>query len=421
MDMNRRLMGNIERMPLVVKQGMGATITQAAGEPLLDFWGDEGVCSMGMNTPEFLQAIHSFLATGNPHRLPDVYPHQTRWDAAEIICDRTGMDRVFFANSGTEANEAAIKIARKFWWDKERGYTRNLNVPFDMIAPRRHVILTINGNFHGRTGFAMAASDPRVSPYHRHGFGPIPKGFGVLDDKTFWQVVTDGVEHEGKEPEWDAVAAIILAPVLGNNLVKTYPAEFWEHLDSIRSKNGVLLIYDDVQAGNGRAGHFASWQGCGVKPDIMTLSKGIAMGLPMSCMLARDEIARAFTPGVHFNTFGGTLLCCHLAIKLYQWLDANIHLVRNKGEFIRQTWSSMPWIKEFDGAGLLNAFTPDYEAGGYDGFQFITEGRNHGLSLVTHRQFGPIRFTPPLNVSHSDIQMALWALDETHKALKEAR
>jgi len=417
MDYNKRLMGNIERIPLVASQGNGALFSREdSGDDLLDFWGDEGVCSMGMNTPEFLGALKVFLATGAPHRLPDVYPHRIRWEAAEIICDRTNMDRIFFANSGTEANEAAIKIARKFWWDQEQSQIKN--IPREMITPQRHIILTIAGNFHGRTGFALASSDYRVSPYHRHGFGPIPKGFGVLDDQFFKQVVTDGKEHEPIEPDWDKVAAIILAPVLGNNLVKTYSSEFWYGLDTIRRKHGVLLIFDDVQAGNGRAGHFATWQGVGVHPDIMTLSKGIAMGLPMSCMLSCEKIAKSFTPGVHFNTFGGTLLCCFLATKLYHWLDENLSKVRDMGKHIRDTWNGMSWIKHFDGMGMLNAFTPDYENGGYDGFAFTKEARNHGLSLVTHRQFGPIRFTPPLNTPIDVVDRALDALEKTNKNLQ---
>ena len=411
---NRRLMNNVVRMPMTIDKGRDAHILDSeSGKWLLDFWGDEGVCSLGYNNPEFMMAVHGFLCKGVPHQLPDVYPHEIRFEAAEIICSRTEMDRIFFANSGTEANEAAIKIARKYWFDKGQE---------DRID-----ILTIQGNFHGRTGLSLAAGDFRVSPYHRTGFGPSAQGFGVLD---WWKdsghnavhiekAVDNGVVVAPHVPDWSKVAAIIMAPVLGNNCVTTYPKEFWEAIVKIRKEHGVLLIYDDVQAGSGRAGYFATWQSpkIRVKPDIMTLAKGMAMGFPMSCMLASDDIAEAFTPGVHFNTFGGSPFVCHMASCLYKWLDENIEDVRQKGERIRESFSNLSWISEYDGSGLLNAFTPHYDTYGYDGYDFVHEARNHGLSLVTHRKYGAIRFTPPMNVSSKVLCLAMTALCDTHKTL----
>lgn len=408
---NGRLMNNVVRMPFNVDGAQGPILRLAGGEALADWWGDEGVCSLGYNTPEVIQAIAGFIASGHPHQLPDIYPNAKRDEAAEIICNRTDMDRIFFSNSGTEANEAAIKLARKHWWDLEDG-------PKDVRVGKRHLILTMEGNFHGRTGLSLAAGDFRVSPYHRHGFGPTAKGFGVLSEH-FQLVAMDGEDTPLYEPDWDKVAAIILAPVLGNNQVKTYPKDFWEELESIRKQTGILLIYDDVQAGSGRAGHYATWllPDITVRPDIMTLAKGMAMGFPMSCMLASDSIAESFTPGVHFNTFGGSPFVCHMATKLYQWLDKNLPEVRVKGNTIRQAFAEADWIKEHDGSGLLNAFTPDYKRFGYDGFQFVHMARKVGLSLATHRQFGPIRFTPPLNIKFWQVENALGALFDTHARL----
>ncbi len=418
---NKRLMGNIVRMPLVIGgTAQGAMLKDLeTGKNLLDFWGDEGVASMGYNTPEFNDAIQGFLATGAPHRLPDVYPHEIRWRAAEVICSRAGMDRLFYSNSGTEANEAAIKLARKYWWDREaEAGTPGFGPGFPQFknCARRHKIYTLEGNFHGRTGYSLAASDFRVSPYHRVGFGVSAPGFGVIND-VLQEVAFDGQEIPPNEPDWANVAAVMLAPVLGNNLVKTYPQSFWDRLEAARRKHGFLLIYDDVQAGNGRAGHYATWQKCGVKPDIMTLSKGIAMGLPMSVTLASEQVAKSFTLGVHFNTFGGTLLCCYMAIQLYKWLDDNLDKVRARGDVIRDKFRERSWIKHHDGSGMLNAFQPDFEAFGYDGYQFIAKTRELGLALVTHRQYGMIRFTPPLNVSDAVLDQAFDVLDKTHAAL----
>jgi acetylornithine/N-succinyldiaminopimelate aminotransferase len=428
---NRRLMDNLVRLPLVASTASGSTIQAkiegASVTSMLDYWGDEGVCSLGYNSHEYMNAMLTFLGSGNPQRLPDIYPHEKRWEAAEVLCAKSGMDRCFFANSGTEANESAIKLARKHWWDLEGGDKGN------GCAPYRNIILTVQGNFHGRTGYAMAASDFRVSPYHRSGFGPCPTGFGVIDadvgedgEYKFVQSCQDGIELQYdslEEPDWSRVAAIILAPVLGNNVVTTYPPKFWDALANIRAQHGVLLIYDDVQAGNGRAGQYATWQdpSCGVKPDIMTLAKGIAMGLPMSVCLASERIAKAFTPGVHFNTFGGGLLQCHLAIEFYKWLDTHLPAVRAKGAMIRSAFAEANWIAQHDGMGMLNAFTPDYESNGYDGFEFTRVARTLGLSIVTHRRHGAIRFTPPLNTPIDEIKKALTILDATHSMLMSTK
>ncbi len=435
---NKRLMGNVVRLPMEVTLAKGCRIFDKESDRfLLDFWGDEGVCSLGYNSPEYQEMMASFHNSEAPHQLPDVYPHAKRWEAAEIICDRTGMDRIFFANSGTEANEAMIKIARKYWWDKEgqpmKGETYLGEVsgeirsrPSKVVAQRaqRHVILTVADNFHGRTGFSLAATDPRVSPYHRWGFGEPAPGFGVIDlmDGEFKQVVTDGRPHEPRDVEWHHVAAVTLAPILGNNLVKTYPRSFWESLNQLREAHGVLVMLDDVQAGSGRAGHYATWQHSDIadtlgRPDIMALGKGMALGLPMSAMLATEEVAQAFTPGVHFNTFGGSPLVCHAATYFYQWLDSHLATVRRNGDMLRKTLQALPWVEQVDGSGLLNAFTPRWDC--YDGFQLCHAARAKGLSIVTHRQWGPIRFTPPMNVTPAEIVEAIGILDDVVKALSK--
>lgn len=436
LHLNKRLMGNVTRLPVQVGEAVRASLNTEEHGEILDFWGDEGVCSLGYNTPQLLQAIQSFLGTGAPHQLPDVYPNKVRWDAAELICRSTEMDRIFFANSGAEANETAIKLARKFAWDQEGKPMENENYIGEVsgevrtrrsdryaAVAKRHVVLTVAGNFHGRTAFAMAAADFRVSPYHRFGYGPLPMGFGVLDPDQGWQqVVTDGREHEARTPDWSTVAAVTLAPVLGNNVVHTYSREFWEQLGALRKQHGFLIIHDDVQAGSGRAGHFATYQGLHedaelVRPDILCLGKGIALGFPMSAVLASERVTASFTPGVHFNTFGGSPWVCHMASVYYRWLGENLDKVRANGERIRLAFASRPWIKHHDGMGMLNAFTPDFERFGYSGYNFSHRARDFGLSLVTHRPYGPIRFTPPMNISDADLARALDALDRTHLSL----
>lgn len=417
---NGCLFDNIQRLPLNVAGGSGSGLAIEGGPTLLDYWGDEGVCALGYNSEEYNAAIASFVRSGQPHQLPDVYPHEYRQKCASMLCERTGMDRVFYANSGTEANEAAIKLARKYWWDKQGRPMLNEHVA---SHADRFRVVTVQGNFHGRTGLSLAASDPRVSPYHRWGFEPGVEGFGAIDrvDLNTWELgVADGRKlPEGIDPPWETIAAVILAPVLGNNLVKTYPKDFWDALADIRKRHGCLLIYDDVQAGMGRAGAVATWRTLPneLKPDIMTLGKGIAMGFPMSTMLAREEVAQAFTPGVHFNTFGGSPFVCHMAMEMMFWLDAHQGEANKRGEYIRRGFVKRNWIRAYDGAGMLNAFTPDFDRFGYNGYDLCRATRERGLSLMTHRPLGPIRFTPPLNVAPAELDLAFSILDDAHQSL----
>jgi acetylornithine/succinyldiaminopimelate/putrescine aminotransferase len=409
---NKRLMGTIDRLPLVVDDARDSMIHDVENEKqYLDYWIDGGVLSLGYNTPEFYQAMFGFLATLNPHQLPDMYPNQIRWDCAEVLCSRVGMDKVFFANSGAEANEAAIKMARKYWYDKGE--------------KDRYTLLTFKDNFHGRQGYSLCCSDVRDSPYHKEGFGPFHAGFGALehvigsDGKVkFYQVLTNNVPHEPREPDWNKVGAIITAPVLSHNRVVTFPEAFWREMDRIREQHGVLLILDEVLSGNGRCGTYAAYQGMPVKkPDMMTVAKGIALGFPMSAFFATEEMAKVFTPGTHFTTFGGSPFVCYMATYLYHWLDKHLPEIKAKGEWIRSQFDRRTWINEYDGIGLLNAFTPDYEALGYDGFDFTRKMRELGVSRVTFRKHGQIGFTPRLNVPMSELEHVMGVLDQVNDSL----
>lgn len=413
-DYDRHLMPTVLRYPFEVIRGEGPWLYlrepdvvdgTVQGRRVLDAWSDEGVPSMGYSDLLVQDAVTRFFGRGHPHQLPDVYPHRLRWACAERMCQLTQMDRVFYANSGAEANEAMMKLARRYW--HRRG------------QPERHVILTVEGNFHGRTLGALAAGDPRVSPHHWEGMGPMPLGYGVLDSE--WrQVVTDGRVHNPVRPAWDTVAGIILAPVLGNNVVQTYPTRFWNYLHRVRAETRVLLLFDEVQTGCGRCGPYAAWRhpSIGMKPDAMTLGKGIAMGFPMSAMLAHGELAVAFEPGTHFNTFGGSPFCCFMAIEMMRWVTAHIEEINVNGARIRARLAQLPWVKSVDGLGMLNAFLPDYDAhGGWTGYHLIQAARRERVLLVSHRSKGPIRFTMPLNTPLAQIEQAIDAVNRAARKL----
>lgn len=420
-DMNAHLFHTVDRLPICVDGAHGSSVHDAiTNKWLLDFWGDEGVAPLGYNSIELCGAVDDFTLQGHPHRLPEVYPNALRSEAAAMVAARTGMDKVFFCNSGAEANEAMIKLARRYCWVQEG--SPMIDKDRSQMAVR-HRVLTIAGNFHGRSGFALASNDGRSSPYHRWGYEPLARGFGAIDliGGRWQEVYTNGQAHEPYDVDWASVAAVNMAPVLGNNVVKTYPKAFWTAWAEIREKHGALLMFDDVQAANGRGGYFASWQNpdIGVKPDIMCVGKGLSLGWASAAMLSTDAIAKAFTPGVHFNTFGGSMWTSHMTLHLYRWLDANLEAVRAKGASIRERLRALPWVEHVDGAGMLNAFTPKFMAHGYNGHAFCEAVREHGLLLVTHRPYGPIRFTPPLNVTDVDLDSAFKALEAAHDAITQ--
>jgi acetylornithine aminotransferase len=409
------LMTIVQRYPIKIK-GPGKRdgwLARYGGDDLFDCWADEGVPSMGYSKP--LEMLKTFAQSPMAiHQLPNMYPHPHVSEAARLLCERTGMDKVTFANSGAEANEAAIKLARLY-------AHKILGSPLlhDGLTPEKHVIMTIQGNFHGRTGFALAACDPRISPYHRIGMGPIAAGFGVLTDDLKSRSFTKlGVDLDISK---DNLAAVIMAPIMGNNTVKTYTPKFFRDLRQFCDDHDALLIFDEVQTGMGRSGHIclsgSEYTG-GVEADIITLGKGIALGFPATACLAKADVAAAFTPGTHFNTFGGSPFVCWMITQMLDILTPEaLEAIREKGRIIRDTFSHVDQIQsQVDGYGMLNAFTPDWE--GYDGYDLCRKVMEHNVIVVTHRPKGPVRFTPVLNAGVEDI---IWAIGEVSRSIQELK
>lgn len=411
-----RFMNTIERIPLRIVAGDGNYLIGEDGQRYLDFWGDEGVASLGYGSDSdptpVDRALGKFADESSMLRLPDAYPNKLRDEAAEAICWAARFDKVFFCNSGAEANEAAIKLARRYW-SIVRG------------QPGRNVILTVEGNFHGRTGFALAASDSKDSPYHKLGYGPIPEGFGVIHDDLelgnarVWKrdqyVPADG------DWQWDEVAAIIMAPILGNNTVKTYPQAFWQKMDRLRQEHGFLIIFDEVQVAMGRTGNFCAHHAAAltgpIRPDICAIGKGIAAGLPAAVILADNNVARAFVPGVHFSTFGASMIVCHMMKEVIQYIIAEgprikvdqHNLINYQFKRLKETGH----LRGYDGAGLHWGFEPEWSKLRTDGPGFVEAARANGLLLLTHRPYAPIRFTPPLTITNEELEEAFSILKLT--------
>lgn len=412
-ELNKRLVDNIERFDLEIVGGEGPKLVDSDGNWYYDLWNDEAVASLGYGSL-FKSYMQEFLDANIPHRLAAMYPNKVRSDAAEMLCQRYQADKVFFCSSGAEGNEACIKIARRY---------------MSMVrkTPERNWIVTLEGNFHGRTGFALAASDSTDSPYHKQGFGPFAGGFAVIKEEDVIAAAqgdSSALPRANRAPfidndktqkvPWDMVAALHFAPILGNNVVKTYSQEFWAAVEQLREKHGILISYDEVQVANGRTGYYAAWQDplVGVKPDIETIGKGLALGLPAAAVLMTSEVHKAFSPGVHFATFGESAIVTHWMMqKLMTYLDLNLDKIRSHEQLIADYFESRDWVGEADGAGIHWGFKPVSEK--FDGFKFCRIARNHGLLMVTHRQYGIIRFTPPLSITEDELKDIFARLDAT--------
>jgi len=387
-QMDGHLMPTINRLPLVIGGGEGAKLYTEDGHEFIDMCADVGTISLGYGNQMVINRLTNFLEAGKPHQLADMLPHPTRWECAERLCRVTGMDKVFFANSGTEANETAIKLARKYQHDKGND---------------KCIIASIEGQFAGRTGWSLAATDSRDSPYHKEGFGPMPTGF------TFFKELSDLVPGD--------VAAIFMSPISGNNEVRLHREGLLKEVREFCDTHDILLIFDEVQVGMGRTGTYTAGEYFGIQPDVLTLGKGIALGYPMSACLATPKCSGTLAPRTHYTTFGGGPFVCEANLILLDWLeDGGLQHIRDTSKIMEDFFTAQDWIETIDGVGVHWGILPRFDSFGYDGYQFAERAREFGLLIATFRPKGQIKITPPLNISPLELQDGLKAILDTHNS-----
>ncbi|MCS6926039.1 MAG: aspartate aminotransferase family protein, partial [Candidatus Binatia bacterium] len=275
------LCGTYPRFPVAFVRGQGCRLWDADGKPYLDFFSSLAVMNLGQCHPAVVKAVQEQVATlthvsNLHHTLP-----QAR--LAELLCTHSFAEKVFFCNSGAEANEAAIKLARKFGAEKRDG---------------RYEILTALGSFHGRTMATVSATGQEKV---RQGFAPLLEGFRYVpyDDLEAMETAVS-----------DRTIAILVEPIQGEGGVHVPRLGYLKGLRELCDRRGLLLIFDEVQVGMGRTGTLFAYEHEGVAPDIMTLAKALGGGIPIGAMLTRAEIAESFTVGSHGSTFGGNAVAC---------------------------------------------------------------------------------------------------------------
>lgn len=380
-------MSTYARSPVAIVRGRGVTVWDADGKPYLDFVAGIAVNALGHCHPSIVKAIEK--QAGTLIHCSNLYWSELQVRLAELLAKHSGLDQVFFCNSGAEANEAAIKLARKYS-QEHRG-------------PGHYHIITMTGSFHGRTMGAMAAT---AQEKIHHGFEPLLPGFTYAPFNDLAAV------EASIRPE---TCAVMVEPVQGESGVNPAQPAFLNGLEKLCRKHQLLLICDEVQCGLGRTGRFLASQHYGVKPDIVTLAKALGGGLPLGATLATREVASAFGPGSHGSTFGANPVACAAAEALVETLEkeALIESAREQGAYFLgrlQELSSRsqikPLVKEVRGMGLMLAMELTIPGAGV-----VDNCREKGL-LINCTSGTVLRFLPPLVVTAREIDAAIAILAE---------
>lgn len=369
------------RNELDVEKGAGSLCNDAAGHEFVDFSSGIGVNSMGFVNEKWVAAVKNQL--DKLGHMSNLYYTQPQVALAKALCERTGMKRVFFANSGAEANEGAIKTARKYGADK--------------YGSQRCEIITLENSFHGRTIATLAATGQDV--FHKS-FGPFPEGF-------VYTKANDTADLKSKVS--DKTCAIMIECIQGEGGVIPLDAGFIAAVQKLCAENDILLITDEVQTGVGRTGKFLCGQYFGLKPDIVTLAKGLGGGLPIGAVLFGEKTKDTLGLGDHATTFGGNPVICAGALEIVNAIDGKLlDSVIEKGHYIEEKLLGMRGVESVTGKGLMlgietnKSLTPA---------EILAECAKNGLIILTAKQ--KLRMLPPLNIKHTEIDRGLSILEQT--------
>ncbi len=379
------LINNYGRAPIVMSRGEGCVLWDVDGNRYLDMTAGIAVCILGHGHQGLAQAIAEQAA--RLHHTSNLYFIEAQIRLAEALAKRAFAGKMFFCNSGAEANEAALKLARRY-----QAVVRG--------KPQRVELISFENSFHGRT---MGALSVTGQAKYRQGFGP------MVGDVRF---IPFGDADAARTAISERTCAVIAEPIQAEGGINLPPPGYLQELRRLCSERGALLIFDEIQTGVGRTGTFYAFEREAMVPDIVTLAKGLAGGVPMGAMLASDEVERAFEPGTHASTFGGNPLACAAALYIQQAIDEQNLLGQCKeaGAHLGSALSRLaerrrPKTRGTRGRGLLQGLVLDGEAA-----PVVQKARDRGLLLsVAGGQV--VRFAPPLVVGKDEIDEAVAILD----------
>jgi acetylornithine/N-succinyldiaminopimelate aminotransferase len=391
---NRYVMNTYGRFPIALEKGEGCRVWDTEGNEYLDFVAGIATCTLGHAHQALIEVVTEQIK--KLHHVSNLYYIPEQGELAQWIVEHSCADKVFFCNSGAEANEAAIKLARKY------GHT-----VLDIDKP---VILTAKSSFHGRTLATITATG---QPKYQKNFHPLVEGFEYVPYNHI-QALEDAIMDidEGDR----RVAAIMLEPLQGEGGVRPGDLDYFLRLRKICDETGILLIFDEVQVGMGRSGELWGYENIGVEPDIFTSAKGLAGGIPIGAMMCK-EFCAIFEPGDHASTFGGNPFVCAAALKIFHTIEAEdiLQNVKARGEQLRKNLRAIAMkhpdlFTEVRGWGLINGMEINPEAK-VTSIEIVKAAVPEGL-LIAPAGAKVLRFVPPLIVSAEEVDQATEALEK---------
>lgn len=367
------------RFDTVLKEGSGSVLTDENGKKYIDFTSGIGVNAFGVSDEPWVEAV-----TAQLHKLQHIsnlYYTEPCALLAEQLCAKTGLQKVFFANSGAEANEGMIKFARKY--------------SFDKYGEGRKTIITLTDSFHGRTITTLAATGQ--DEFHTV-FGPFTEGFVYCpanDTEALQKLITP------------AVCAVMFECIQGEGGVNNMTQEFADCLKAIAEEKDILLLADEVQTGNGRTGKYFAYEHFGLMPDIVSTAKGLGGGLPIGAVLFGEKLKDTVTPGSHGSTFGGNPVAAAGALSIVSRIDeAFLQTVTEKGDYLCEQLMTMKGVTALSGRGLMIGIATVYNAADIAKACLVK-----GLLVLTAHK-NKVRLLPALNITYEEIDEGLAILRE---------
>ena len=376
---NQYVASTYARFPICITSGKGALAYDENGKEYIDLGTGIAVNTFGYSDDEWVAAVSTQLAT--LQHTSNLYYSEPCAKLAELLCNKTNMKKVFFSNSGAEANECAIKTARKYGeLNKGAEYT---------------TIITLKDSFHGRTVTTLAATGQDV--FHKD-FLPLTGGFVYAEPNN-----ADSVEELLKE---NKCCAIMFEVVQGEGGVRPLTKEFLSSLEKLADEYDVLLIADEVQCGNGRTGELYGYMNFGITPDIVSTAKGLAGGLPMGATLLGEKVKDVLGVSMHGSTFGGNPVCAAGALNIISRLDDNMLAgVKQRSEYIFNELNNAKGVKSVSGLGLMIGIETERPAS-----DIIDECRENGVLVIKAKQ--KVRLLPALNIDMELLKKSIQILKE---------
>ncbi len=387
---NEHLMPTYNRFPIIIDHGDGVYLYDNEGNKYLDFVAGIAVNSLGYNDKGFIETLNN--QAKKLQHISNLYYHDPVIKAAEKLAELTGLDEVFFVNSGAEANECALKLARRYQvLNKNKNATK---------------IISMHGSFHGRT---IATVTITGTPKYHENFGPMLPDVEYAEFNNINSLKE--ILGDGKD-----VAAIILEPIKGEGGIYPAEKEYLEKVQRLCEETNTLLIFDEVQCGAARAGKFLASQLYGIKPDILTLAKGIGSGFPVGACLAKKEIGDVLTAGTHGTTYGGNPLACSIVNYVVSTLSNKEFQenINKNGKYFKEQLLKLQekypnLIKEVRGTGLILGTELSIPVA-----EVIDKALEKGLLLLSAAN-NTIRFVPPLIINQEEIDQGIEIIDSILK------